>query len=77
MVFDYRDYEGKRKRKWVNTNTPEKCAKKTLNAKVDEIVAEFYKEYCDGAMREPVKNAKSDDEATAIWRVEDTASPNS
>lgn len=66
VVFDYRDYEGKRKRKWVNTNTPEKCAKKTLNAKVDEIVAEFYKEYCEGALREPVQNAKSEDEADAI-----------
>lgn len=50
VVFDYRDDNGKRKRKWVGTDLPEKCAKKILNAKVDEIVGEFYEEYCSGKL---------------------------
>ena len=41
VVFDYRDGEGKRKRKWVTTGLPEKCAKKALNDRVEEIVADF------------------------------------
>ncbi|SDA28942.1 Site-specific recombinase XerD [Ruminococcus sp. YE71] len=48
VVFDYRDGEGKRKRKWVTTGLPEKCAKKALNDKVEEIVAEFYENYLNG-----------------------------
>ena len=42
VVFDYKDSNGKRKRKWVGTGLPEKCAKKALNDKVEEIVAKFY-----------------------------------
>ena len=30
VVFDYKDHSGKRKRKWVNTELPEKCSKKAL-----------------------------------------------
>ena len=30
VVFDYKDHSGKRKRKWVNTELPEKCTKKAL-----------------------------------------------
>lgn len=41
VVFDFKDKAGKRKRKWVGTNLPEKCAKKALRDKVDEIVADF------------------------------------
>ena len=41
VVFDFKDGNGKRKRKWVNTNLPEKCTKKALNAKVEVIVTEF------------------------------------
>ena len=37
VVFDYKDNEGKRKRKWIGTDLPEKCAKKALNLKVEEI----------------------------------------
>ena len=48
VVFDYKDNEGKRKRKWVGTDLPENCKKKELSAKVDEIVADFYKEYISG-----------------------------
>ena len=48
VVFDYKDNEGKRKRKWVGTDLPENCKKKELSAKVDEIVANFYKEYISG-----------------------------
>ncbi|WP_051454296.1 N-terminal phage integrase SAM-like domain-containing protein [Ruminococcus albus] len=47
VVFDYRDRTGKRKRKWVGTELPEKCRKKDLTAKVDEIVADFYREHLE------------------------------
>lgn len=45
VVFDYKDKDGKRKRKWVKTDLPEKCTKKTLNAKVKELADEFGREY--------------------------------
>ena len=45
VVFDYKDKAGKRKRKWVKTDLPEKCSKKLLNAKVNEIVEEFTKSF--------------------------------
>ena len=36
VVFDYKDSGGKRKRKWVNTELPEKCTKKCpLPGKID------------------------------------------
>ena len=45
VVFDYKDTNGKRKRKWVKTNLPEKSTKKALNAKVKELAEEFGREY--------------------------------
>ncbi len=45
VVFDYKDKAGKRKRKWVKTDLPEKCSKKLLNAKVDEIVERFSEDF--------------------------------
>ena len=50
VVFDYKDNEGKRKRKWVGTDLPENCKKKELSAKVDEIVTDFYKEYYNNSI---------------------------
>lgn len=50
VVFDYKDSNGKRKRKWVGTGLPEKCAKKALNEKVEEIVAKFYESYVSGEL---------------------------
>lgn len=47
VIFDYRDDEGNRKRKWVGTGLPEKCKKKDLTTKIDELVSEFYKEYME------------------------------
>ena len=32
----------------MGTDLPENCKKKELSAKVDEIVADFYKEYISG-----------------------------
>ena len=31
VIFDFKDENGKRKRKWVKTDLPEKCSKKALN----------------------------------------------
>ena len=45
VIFDFKDENGKRKRKWVKTDLPEKCSKKALNAKVDEIAEEFRKAF--------------------------------
>lgn len=48
VVFDFKDDNGKRKRKWVSTGLSVKCSKKELKVKVDEIVGEFYEDYCSG-----------------------------
>ena len=45
MIFDYKDENNKRKRKWVTTGLLENCAKKALKAKVEEIVAAFHEAY--------------------------------
>ena len=45
VVFDFKDDNGKRKRKWVSTGLPEKCSKKELKARVDEIIAQFSEDY--------------------------------
>jgi integrase len=45
VVFDFKDENGKRKRKWLGTDLNEKCSKKVLKAKVDEIVAKFGKTF--------------------------------
>ena len=69
VVFDYKDNEGKRKRKWVGTDLPENCKKKELSAKVDEIVASVtfldvmnnYGDFrADGASKTAKKNAIAD-----------------
>lgn len=44
VVFDFKDSEGKRKRKWMSTGLPEKCTKKALNEAVEKIVTEFEEE---------------------------------
>lgn len=44
MVFDFKDSEGKRKRKWVSTGLPEKCTKKALSEAVEKIVTAFEEE---------------------------------
>lgn len=48
VIFDFKDDNGKRKRKWVGTGLPDNCAQKMLKLRVDEIIAEFYEEYCSG-----------------------------
>ena len=57
VVFDYKDHSGKRKRKWVNTELPERCSKKALKEAVDAIVAEFDKSISSGEIA--VKSANS------------------
>ena len=59
VVFDFKDDNGKRKRKWVSTGLPEKCNKKELKAKVDEIIAHFSEDYYSGKATK-VKAAKVD-----------------
>lgn len=51
VVFDYKDVNNKRKRKWVGTDLPEKCAKKVLSAKVDEIVSKFSEDFMSGKIK--------------------------
>ena len=48
VVFDFKDDNGDRKRKWVSTGLSEKCSQKEQNAKVKAIVSAFYKEYLSG-----------------------------
>lgn len=60
VVFDFKDANGKRKRKWVGTDLPEKCTKKTLNAKVEEIVAAFANNFTNGINAKNVPSASMD-----------------
>ena len=55
VVFDFKDDDGKRQRRWVGTSLPVKCTKKVLNEKVDELVAQFYEDYCSGKATKPKK----------------------
>ena len=57
VVFDYKDHSGKRKRKWVNTELPEKCSKKALKEAVEAIVAEFDKSIAEGEVAVKSANA--------------------
>lgn len=73
IIFDFKDENGKRKRKWVGTGLSVKCTKKILNEKVDELVALFYEDYCSGNVtrsKEKVnRNDKNEDflrEASSI-----------
>lgn len=50
VVFDFKDENGKRKRKWKNTELPEKCSKKALKEAVDATVNEFEKDISEGAV---------------------------
>ena len=63
VIFDYKEHN-KRKRKWVGTDLPEKCAKKMLTAKVDEIVTKFSEDFMTGKvvhLSEPIGTAESTD----------------
>jgi len=53
VVFDFKDNNGKRQRRWVGTGLPVKCTKRVLNEKVDELVAQFYEDYCSGKATKP------------------------
>lgn len=50
VVFDWKDDDRNRRRKWICTDLGEKCAKKVLNARVDEIVVSFYQQYLTGKL---------------------------
>ncbi len=63
VIFDFKDENGKRKRKWVKTDLPEKCAKKALNAKVDEIAEEFRKAF--GGNTDTSSNTSANNSADA------------
>ena len=48
VIFDFKDDNGNRKRKWMKTDLREDCAKRALNLKVKEIVDVFYRDYLSG-----------------------------
>ena len=58
VVFDFKDDNGKRKRKWVSTDLPANCKKRDLDKKVKEIVKEFYQNYLDGVYTTPTEPKK-------------------
>lgn len=58
VVFDFKDDNGKRKRKWVATELPVGCTNKALTAKVNEIVAKFYEEFLTGSVTKVKETAK-------------------
>ncbi|MCR5074905.1 MAG: site-specific integrase [Ruminococcus sp.] len=62
VIFDFKDDNGKRKRKWIGTGLLANCSKKALNSRTSEIIAEFYDDYCSGkatAVTEKVKKKTS------------------
>ena len=61
VIFDFRDDEGKRKRKWVCTNLSVGCSNKALTAMTKEIVTAFYEEYLTGSLTkvDPAKKPKN------------------
>lgn len=73
VIFDNRVDEGNRKRKWVGTGLPEKCKKKDLTTKIDELVSEFYKEYIENNIEiaEAYTKAKEAESARAAETAKD------
>lgn len=70
VVFDYKDCTGKRKRKWIGTDLPEKCTKKALSEKLEEIVSEFYEDYLKGDIKK-VKKGSNKSSTTDKTSTED------
>ncbi len=52
-----KDHNGKRKRKWVNTELPEKCSKKALKDAVTVIVEKFEKSIVEGEIAVQAKGS--------------------
>lgn len=48
VVFDFRDDNGKRKRKWISTGLSVNCKKRELDQTVSEIIREFYCDFLTG-----------------------------
>lgn len=71
VIFDYRDNEGNRKRKWVGTGLPENCRKKDLPAKIDEPVSEFYKEYMESNIEKAAAEAKTAEKSASAEKSKD------
>lgn len=65
VVFDFKDSEGKRKRKWVSTGLPEKCTKKALSEAVEKIVTEFEEERAKSKVALVASGNAGDDNDTA------------
>ena len=75
VIFDFKDDNGKRKRKWVGTDLPEKCTKKALTEKVEQIVTEFFKEFITGSItkvkeEKVINTEKTEISATALANAE-------
>ena len=66
VIFDFKDKNNNRKRKWVKTDLPAKCSKKALNAKVDELVAEFEQSYYGTCV---IKSDSDEDSNTGSVKV--------
>jgi hypothetical protein len=66
VIFDFKDKDNNRKRKWVKTDLPAKCSKKALNAKVDELVAEFEQSYYGTCV---IKSDSDEDSNTGSVKV--------
>lgn len=74
VVFDFRDDNNKRKRKWVGTGLPVKCAKKVLNQKVDELAAQFYEDYCSGKLTAPTEKTSKNDKNLELLKTASSVS---
>lgn len=62
---------GKRKRKWVGTDLPEKCTKKAFDLRVEEIVSAFNEDYISGRIINTKKSAKKLPESASESDISD------
>ncbi len=62
VVFDYKDNNGKRQRKWIGTGLPEKCSKKALKERVDAIVPQFYETFMNERLSSEAEYEDPEDE---------------
>lgn len=61
VIFDFKDSEGKHKRKWVSTGLPEKCTQKALGEAVEKIVEAFEEERAKSKVALVAGNNAGDD----------------
>ena len=72
VIFDFKDDNGKRKRKWVSTHLTSNCSNKELNQRVQEIVAEFYMNFLNGSINKSSEKPKAEENQSEETKADKT-----